>query len=121
MKLFLAERESAALSAYMDSLDGSPVSSAVLRIEAIRAVRVGAASVEAVNDVRAALEQLTLVSLDETTLRRAEAIEPAELRTLDAIHLVTALDIGAREIVVYDERLADAARTHGLMVSAPGA
>ena len=93
----------------------------MLRIEAIRAVRVGAASVDAVNDARELLGRMTLVSLDDATISRAEAIEPAGLRALDAIHLVTALDVGAREMLVYVDRLADAARAHGLTVTAPGA
>lgn len=121
MKLLLAERESADLAGYMEHLEDPVVSSALLRIEVIRAVRIGAASAEAVNDARALLRGLTLVSLDEGTIGRAEAIEPASLRTLDAIHLVTALDVGAREMLVYDERLAAAARAHGLTATSPGA
>lgn len=43
------------------------------------------------------------------------------LRTLDAIHLATALRLGSDldAVVTYDNRLAEAARTLGLPVAAP--
>ena len=51
----------------------------------------------------------------------AAALEPAELRTLDAIHLATALAV--REdlagLVTYDRRLAAAAERLDLEVFAP--
>ncbi len=45
------------------------------------------------------------------------------LRTLDAIHLASALDMGAdlEAFVTYDARLAAAARDAGLTVVSPGA
>ena len=55
-------------------------------------------------------------------LAEATALEPAGLRTLDALHLATALtirsDIGA--FLAYDDRLAAAAASRGLPVVAPG-
>ena len=50
----------------------------------------------------------------------AATIGPASLRTLDAIHLATALAIGGIDaFVTYDDRLADAARSIGLPVVRP--
>lgn len=43
----------------------------------------------------------------------------APLRTNDAIHLATALRIGADEIVTYDGELARAAASAGIQVVAP--
>jgi predicted nucleic acid-binding protein len=48
-------------------------------------------------------------------------VDPPLLRTLDAIHLASALEVGADEMIVYDRRLADAARANGLTVTSPGA
>ena len=61
-------------------------------------------------------------SLLEARARRARGeISPAEVRSLDAIHLASALSLGSDlgVIVAYDERLLDAARTQGLPTSSP--
>jgi predicted nucleic acid-binding protein len=52
---------------------------------------------------------------------RAVFIEPPSIPSLDAIHLATALSLepDLSGMVVYDRRLADAARNAGLTVFAP--
>ena len=52
---------------------------------------------------------------------RAATIGPADVRTLDAIHLATAMSIGSAltSFVTYDDRLAAAARALGLPVVSP--
>ena len=59
--------------------------------------------------------------LDAATAHVAAAVGPAVLRTLDAIHLATALRLapGLDAFVTYDDRLADAARALGLPVVRP--
>jgi len=67
------------------------------------------------------LEDLVIVALDRTIVSRAAGLAPPALRTLDAIHLATALELG-RELeafVTYDDRLGAAARSMGLPVAAP--
>ncbi len=67
------------------------------------------------------LEDLVIVALDRTIVSRAAGLAPPGLRTLDAIHLATALELG-RELaafVTYDTRMGDAARSMGLPVAAP--
>ncbi len=68
------------------------------------------------------LARCDLVRLNDRILNLAGTMSPVELRSLDAIHLATAArlrgDIG--ELVVYDERMADAARQLGFRVAAPG-
>ena len=68
------------------------------------------------------LAQLAVVELDTTIAALAATVGPAALRTLDAIHLATALallpDLDA--FVTYDDRLAEAARAMGLPVVRPG-
>jgi len=54
-------------------------------------------------------------------LETAATLEPPGLRTLDAIHLASALSLGTDlgAMVVYDERLATAAESNGVAVVAP--
>lgn len=67
------------------------------------------------------LERLALLRLDEPLLRAAADLDGGVLRSLDAIHLAAAraLDGDLTEIVTYDRRMAEAARSLGLPVSAP--
>lgn len=72
-------------------------------------------------DPSEAIAVCDVVALRSEHLARAAALDPPLLRTLDAIHLATALDI-ANDLdvfVAYDERLLDAAGTHGLATASP--
>jgi hypothetical protein len=122
LKLVLPEPERPALERVLSRWPDR-ISSVLLPIECRRIVlRAGSPS-----GVRARLEQelsgVTLVRLDESIQRLAGTIGPPGLRSLDAIHLATALSIGdyPEAFVTYDERLAAAARAAGLNVIAPGA
>lgn len=115
MKLVLREAEERALREQMSTWDGY-VSSALLGIEAIRAcARHPGGYAE---DARAWLHDVALMPLDDALLDAASSLEPPKLRSLDALHLATALsireEIGA--FLTYDDRLAAAAREHGLPV-----
>jgi predicted nucleic acid-binding protein len=50
----------------------------------------------------------------------ARRVAPPRLRTLDAIHLATAILLDVDEVVVYDDRLIDACRHNGLATAMPG-
>jgi predicted nucleic acid-binding protein len=67
------------------------------------------------------LAECDVVLLRSEHLVRAGDLEPPTLRTLDAIHLATAISVGDRidAFVVYDERLSAAATAHGLKVASP--
>ena len=68
----------------------------------------------------AVLARLEVLELDPEVDRLAGGILPAALRTLDAIHVATALSIpGVEAFVTYDDRLAGAARAAGLPVVRP--
>jgi len=71
--------------------------------------------------VRQGLRTIDLVAIDDRILEAAGVLEPGALRTLDAIHVATALAIGddLAEIVTYDERMVEAARSLGLPTIAP--
>lgn len=96
------------------------VSSMLLGVEAIRAC--SRYSSDRAKDARAWLEGVALLPLDDTVLDVAISLAPASVKTLDALHLATALkvrdEIGA--FFTYDQRLAEAAVSHGLPVIYPG-
>lgn len=121
LKLILREVESDDLRDAIGDWPGL-VSSRLAAVECARALR----RVSAPPGVRAraahVFEAVTLVQLDEVVLRLAETVGPRELRTLDAIHLATALSLGdmPAAFVTYDERLAAAARRLRLTVLHPG-
>ena len=68
------------------------------------------------------LNTADLRELDATRLHRVRTPpRPATVRSLDAIHLATALWIQPEFFITYDKRLAGAAREAGLAVETPGA
>lgn len=88
-------------------------------MEAIRAC--GRYSAAYAREARAWLEGIALLPMDDPVLDEATLLEPSTLRSLDALHLATALsvreDLGA--FFTHDRRLAEAADAHGLPVTAP--
>jgi len=121
VRLIAAEAETGAL---LEALEGWPdrLSSALARVEVHRALwRVGAPRALR-SRADEALSRLVLVRIDEIVLARASEFSDPSLRTLDAIHLATALSIGddPEAFVTYDARLAAAARKQGLEVAHPG-
>jgi predicted nucleic acid-binding protein len=118
VKLVVAERESGALQQTLRNWS-SRVSSVVTPIEVLRAARRGA-DPEAVARAEELLARLDLVDLDAPIRRAAASIEPPALRSLDAIHLATALSVPDLDgFVVYDVALAQAAAAAGLVVVTP--
>jgi predicted nucleic acid-binding protein len=119
VKLVVAEPQSTALRRWLRMADRQPVSCDLARTELLRAVRRGAPG-RAVQ-ARAVLDSLTLLTVPTALFEEAGRLEPASLRTLDAIHLAAALDLGddLDAIVSYDERLAAAAEANGIPVLAP--
>jgi predicted nucleic acid-binding protein len=68
-------------------------------------------------------DALVVLDMDDGVIARAAALEPTSLRTLDAIHLATALGIDTADLafVTFDERLAQAAARQRLRVMPTGA
>ena len=120
VKLLVAEPESAALARAIPA-NAEVVSSAVSVVEVARAVRVAELDDEAEPDAAGLLAGCTLVDVDGPILYAAAALVSSELRTLDAIHLATAVAVGPDAVLVYDRRLANGAAGAGLQVEAPGA
>jgi len=67
------------------------------------------------------MARLEVMRVSDRILTAAGSLPPSELRTLDAIHLATAQELGGNlaRIVTYDERMATAAENLGLSVTTP--
>ncbi len=119
VKLVVEEAATAALRSFLANRDARRVSSALLRTESLRAVR--HLGPEALATVREGLRRVDLIGMDDRILDAAGTLAPQVLRTLDAIHLATALAVGddLEAIVTYDERMIEAARLLGLPTATP--
>ena len=118
VKLVVEEPESWALGDLIR--DRPTASSDVARVELPRTVR--RLGLEDVARKRTAdvLGRVTLLKLDRAILARAAEVPPVALRSLDAIHLASALSVGELDaFVTYDRRLAEAADLVGLPTTAP--
>lgn len=118
-KLVVAERETAALRAWIASEEPALVASDLVRTELMRAARRTAPDRAVV--VRSVLDAITLLKATSATFETAGRLEPAGMRSLDALHLASALELGddLDGFLTYDERLAEAARAQGMTVVAP--
>ncbi len=95
------------------------VSSALLLVEGRRAAaRYGSL---ALVRARSALTAITLLPVDDATLESAASLAPAQLRSLDALHLAAALSLGddLGRLYCYDARLSGAGAALGLDVRHP--
>lgn len=119
VKLVIAEAESDALRTWLAEPGREVAACDLVRTELFRAVRRGAP--EMMTRAREVLEAVTLVQVGTSTFEMAGRVDPLELRSLDAIHLAAALDLGddLEGIVTYDERLAEAATANGIIAVAP--
>jgi len=120
VKLPHAEPGSAALRRWLDErAEAGWISSVLTEIESFRALARYAP--DAVSRLPAVLDQIDLIDMDPPIRILARTAKPATVRSLDAIHLGTALHFGSglTSFVTYDKRLLDAARAAGLPVDSP--
>jgi predicted nucleic acid-binding protein len=119
VKLIRDEPESEALVDLVNSDWRLMGSSEILAIEVSRAARRAGGEIPA----RAVhlLRGVALVPLSPDLRMQSCQVGPSELRSLDAVHLATALSLGDRigAIFTYDKRLAEASADAGLRVLAP--
>lgn len=120
VKMVVEEPESAALSAMLRSWPERASSSLALA-EVPRALSRMGARAAALARAERVLERITLIRLDVDILKAAGRLPSPTLRTLDALHLASALFLGTElhGLVTYDLRLAEAATNSGLEVLAP--
>jgi len=120
LKLLAEESDSQAFAQfYDDNADATWASSALLRIEVVRAVR--RALPAALNDARDLLLAFDYVNIDDGIVQAAMDEPDRSLGSLDAIHLATArlFDSDLDGLVTYDERLGQAAIAAGMTVLSP--
>lgn len=118
VKTVIEEPESRALREF---LRGFPTraSAELARAEVVRAVR--RAEPNALPRAYEALDRLVLVAVSRSLLQEAGLLDPAGLRTLDAVHLAAARTLAPQlgALVTYDTRMRDAAIELALPVQAP--
>lgn len=118
VKLVASEPESEALTRFLKPRE-SLVSSGLATTEVTRAVlALGENFVARANEV---LRRIELVRISDEVLKAAGLLQPASLRSLDAIHLTTAGLFGdtLSGLVTYDGRMHQAAGSFGWNVQAP--
>jgi uncharacterized protein len=122
LKLLHEEPESAALADWLTARTGTPlVSSALAKVEVMRVCRrINPATLREAAEL---LNGLDLIPLSGAVIDQAADVGETTLRSLDAIHLASALSIQAElsTFIAYDHRLAQAASTAGLELLVPGA
>lgn len=120
VKLVVREAESDALRVYLEG--AQLVTSEIALTEVPRAAHLRTGATDVFDHAEIVLRRFDLLELDEELHRAAARRAPRELRTLDAIHLVSALRVSdsLHALVAYDRRLMEAARHAGLRVDAPG-
>jgi uncharacterized protein len=91
----------------------------MVEIEVVRAVR--RAVPELIAHAQRVVSQIAVVEPTETIRERAALLDPVTLRSLDALHLATALELRDEldGLVTYDRQMGAAAETLGLAVLSP--
>lgn len=117
-KLLVEEAESSALAHELDLREPVLVASYLLETEVRRVVhRIPALSHEAASRL---LEGIDLYEAPPSLFREAGLLPGSGLRSLDALHLATAVRIGVDALVTYDVKMREAARDLGIAVTGPG-
>lgn len=121
MKLAITEAESGALASFLAGAE-RVMSSEVSEVEVVRA----AAKEEGDTGetlARRVLGEVSLVELTREVRLRASQLKPLTMKSLDVIHLATALELAIEGVVFvgYDRRLQEAASAAGLEILSPGA
>jgi len=117
VKLVSAEAETSALQGFLSDVGNAEILSSVLLETELRrtASRQGAAQ----GEVSEVLSGIDLLAAPRGLFHEAGLLAVPHLRSLDAIHLATALRIEASVLVTYDRRLGDAAEVVGIPAVAP--
>ena len=119
LKLAFTEPESVQLREWLTQDQPVLVGSDLVRTETIRAVR--RTFPEQLDRALTTLGLLNLLRVTPTAFRRASDLGPESLRSLDALHMASALELGEdlEGMITYDSRLTVACARHGVRVVAP--
>jgi hypothetical protein len=120
VKLVIEEPESRALERHL--ADGPALAtSRIAMVEVTRATALANPADEVRAETELLLHSCLLVDVSPALLRDAAGLASRTVRTLDAVHLASALRVEADGLVAYDQRLLAAATALGLYVVSPGA
>lgn len=128
VKLIMPETQTAALDAWLTGVGAEPVTSQLAITEVARTVIRGGhpEAAERIAQLgglalRVGSREVRALPATADVFVAAGRLMPPTIRSLDAIHLATALALGPalRALVTYDTRQADAARPLGLAVHSP--
>ncbi len=117
VKTFIAEVESSSLVQFLDGLQGATVISSILLETEVRRAATERGVEQA--DVTQSLASVELVEASRARFTLAGLLPVPGLRSLDAIHLATAIDTASDLLVGYDRRLLAAAAFVGLPTATP--
>jgi predicted nucleic acid-binding protein len=119
VKLVVREPETDSLRDWLAETPRDPVTCDLARTELLRAVR--RVAPDLLVQARMVLDLVTITDVTTAVFEAAGRLDPAILRTFDAIHVAAALDLGddLEGMVTYDQRLAQAAEQNGIRVSSP--
>jgi predicted nucleic acid-binding protein len=119
VKLVVEEDESAELRQWIALAESPLVTSDLSRTELVRAARRVAPSFAV--EAKLVLDSLLVLTLSAATFDVAGRLGPDALRSLDAIHVASALELGddLEGIVTYDTRMTDVARANGIVAFGP--
>ncbi len=119
VKMVIAEPESKALTRWLVGKTRFAACDLV-RVEVVRAVH--ASDPAAVPRAWQVIGELALIRLGGDLYEPAAVLDPPSLRSLDALHLASALSIGAElaGVLTYDQRMIEGAEALGMSVVSPG-
>ena len=125
LKRVLVESESEALVQDLDSYaagDALLVSSSLAWVEVSRALRnrLDSGFVAVAEHLEDAMNGIAEHPVEDEILGLSRRLNPNALRSLDALHLASALVLDTDIMLTYDDRLAQACEQNGLPTSAPG-
>jgi len=117
-KLVAVEPETTAMRIFVNQLhEGDVVVSSALMETELRRMAIRREIEQ--RRVTFVLSRVTLVHVTRDVLRSAATFHDAALRSLDAIHVATAISADADLVVAYDHRLIAAAESVGLSTISP--
>ncbi len=119
VKLVVREAETDAVHRYV--AEAEVVASEIVNVEVPRAAHLKTGAPETTEHAEALLRRFYLVPIDDALYRAAARVRPPGLRSIDAIHLASALRLRQElySLVAYDRRLVRAAEEAGLRVEMP--
>lgn len=125
LKRVIEEEHSASLVEELEhhvSAHAVLVSSSLAWVEVARALRkrLDSGFVDVADQVDDALSGVSEHRIEDEVVGLSRRLNPNSLRSLDAIHLASALVLDADLLLTYDDRLAEACTHNGLPTASPG-